>query len=79
MKQTLKINDEILKSIMHNEGISSDRQLSTRLGLSSAYVSGVRRGHRGPGTQFIIGMLNEFGVPFNFEAGSLYRLEKEEG
>lgn len=74
----IKLNTDVLDTIMRNHGIPSDRQLARVLNLSPAYMSQVRSGNRGVGLPFVTAMLTELDVPFTLEAGSLYELKKED-
>lgn len=75
---TVTLNPDTLENIKFQNGISSDRQLALRLGISHPLLSQIKSGYRGVSALFITRMLTELGVPFNFDAGSLYRLEGSE-
>ena len=74
---TIKLNIDRLEKIKEAEGITSDRQLAAVLGVSHPFLSQVRNGYRGVSALFITKMLTELRVPFNFDEGSLYRMEEE--
>lgn len=73
----LRIDHNVLETIKLEKGISSDRQLAARLGISHPYITQMKNGSRGVGLAFVTAMLTELDVPYTFTEGGLYWQEEE--
>lgn len=73
----LRIDHNVLETIKLEKGITSDRQLAARLGISRPYITQMKNGSRGVGLAFVTAMLTELDVPYTFDEGGLYWQEEE--